>query len=80
MLNGSVINKRTLEDYGPFSPKYAKRKKDREKYKDWFRDNSEFLMDLDVISFWIKNNKNEIEKFIAAFQDKLTNIKAMRRS
>ena len=80
LLNGPVINKRTLEDYGPFSPKYAEQKKDREKYKKWFRDNSEFLMDLNVISFWIKDNKNEIETFISEFQSKLTNIKAMRRS
>ncbi|MBF1694673.1 AAA family ATPase [Selenomonas sp.] len=80
LLNGPVINKRTLEDYGPFSPKYAKLDIGRKKYKAWFRDNSEFLMELNVISFWKENNKNEIETFIAEFQNKLTNIKAMRRS
>ena len=80
LLNdASGLNKRTLEEYGPFSPKYANRKKDREKYKQWFRDNADTLMSLNVISFWKENKKTEIEDFILEFQRKLTNIKAMRK-
>ncbi len=80
LLNSdSGLNKRTLEEYGPFSSKYDNRKKDREKYKQWFRDNSDTLMSLNVISFWKENKKTEIEDFISEFQRKLTNIKAMRK-
>lgn len=79
LLNGvSGITKRTLDEYGPFSSKYAKRKKDREKYKDWFRDNRDPLMELNVISYWKERNKSEIETFISEFQSKLENIRAMR--
>ncbi|BEU87857.1 AAA family ATPase [Selenomonas sp. TAMA-11512] len=80
LLNNSLgINKRALDEYGPFSSKYYDLTLDRKKYKKWFRDNNDHLMALNVISYWREQHKNEIDSFVEKFQSKLSSIKAMRR-
>lgn len=78
--NTSGLSKRSLEDYGPFSPKYSMLKKDRERYKLWFRDNKHLLISLNVISYWKEYHRSQIESFVKDFQSKLKNINAMRSS
>lgn len=76
--NSSGINKRSLEEYGPFSSNYDKYRPDRKKYKNWFQDNMGHLMSLNVISYWKERHNDAIISFIKEFESKLSNIRAIR--
>ena len=67
------INKRTLNEYGPFSPKYTQ-SKNREKYKQWFQDNMHAFLSLNVLSFWIDSHKEEINSFNKNFLTKINSL------
>lgn len=73
--NNYSLNKKTLEEYGPFSDKYKTKKTNREKYKQWFIDNRDILTRLNVISYWRENNKDEIELFVDGMNKRLDIIR-----
>lgn len=76
--NSSGINKRSLEEYGPFSSEYNDYTPNRKKYKKWFQNNMSHLMSLRVISYWKESYDDAINSFIKEFQEKLSSIRAMR--
>lgn len=76
--NSSGINKRSLEEYGPFSSEYNDYTPNRKKYKKWFQNNMGHLMSLRVISYWKESYDDAINSFIKEFQEKLSSIRAMR--
>lgn len=76
--NSSGINKRSLEEYGPFSSKYNDYTQNRKKYKMWFQNNMDYLISLRVISYWTESYNDAINSFIKEFQEKLSSIRAMR--
>lgn len=48
-------------------PKYQQFKKNRDKYKNWFKDNLTMLEDIRVMEHWIKDNIEEYELFVKNF-------------
>ncbi|WP_295163373.1 ATP-dependent nuclease [Selenomonas sp. F0473] len=80
LLNNSLalLSHRSLDDYGPESSKYDHLEKRREKYKQWFIDNESTLSRLHVISYWKEAYKDEIGRFVEAFQQKIDSIHAMK--
>lgn len=72
--NNTSLNKRTLDEYGPFSQKYTA-KKARDNYKAWFNDNEIVLMSMNVISYWKDEHQDEIKKFE---KNMLSRIKALQ--
>ena len=72
------ISLRTFKEMDPLkSPKYASLKKPREKYKQWFLDNSVMLEDLDVMRYWSEDNPKELDDFQKTFINRF-NILAAR--
>lgn len=47
------------------------KKKDREKYKKWFKDNKSVLVRLDIIKYWKNDNSLLLEKFIQELEYKI---------
>lgn len=69
--NETNLSQRTLSSFGPFSEKYNDQKKDREKYKKWFKDNKSVLVRLDIIKYWKNDNSLLLEKFIQELEYKI---------
>lgn len=72
LLNNEVnLNQRTLNDFGPFSNKYEKQRKEREKYKQWFKDNKSLLIQLNIMKYWKDSNSNILNSFLNEFENKI---------
>ena len=56
-----------INDNSPTSNKYASFTKEREKYKQWFKDNESWIDCLNVFDFWQNDNKYVVECFINEF-------------
>ena len=67
LANNKGVTKRIIRDNGPNSNKYQDKIKERERYKSWWKDNIYMIEDLDIISFWIKDNKKLYDEFIENF-------------
>jgi hypothetical protein len=52
---------RSIQENGPHSDKYKQFNDDRNKYKNWFRENEKLIND--VFNFWYKDNKAMIDDF-----------------
>ncbi|MFB4212586.1 AAA family ATPase [Shouchella sp. JSM 1781072] len=61
------ITKRSLIEQGPHSDLYLEKTKDRDKYKEWFRDNI-LVLEL-LFPFWIKDNKEMVIQFLSDFEN-----------
>ena len=58
-------SKRSIEENGPFSDKYNGCEKEREKFKQWFNDNTQLVND--VFYHWCEDNNQSVEKFVQDF-------------
>ncbi|MDA3732843.1 AAA family ATPase [Niameybacter massiliensis] len=68
---------RMIEENGPLSDKYSKYTIERERFKEWFKDNKVMLEDIDVLEFWKQDYPNEYKEFIQQFLNRY-NIVAAR--
>ncbi|WP_342493242.1 AAA family ATPase [Bacillus sp. FSL W7-1346] len=64
-------SKRSLVNNGPKSEKYSRFKKDREKYKEWFKDNK-IILEV-IIEHWMKDNFNIVVEFLIQFSRTFNN-------
>ncbi len=59
---------RSFKEMNPLeNPKYQSYKKNRDKYKKWFKDNLTMLEDIDVMKYWIQDNSNTYNNFVKDF-------------
>ena len=56
---------RSLQLSGPLTETYSGYVREREKYKKWFQDNRQLIVD--VFPYWIKDNKQVLQSFIDSF-------------
>ena len=69
---------RAFKEMDPrISPKYSSFTKPREKYKQWFIDNTAMLEDLDIMRYWCEDNPKQLDDFQKTFINKF-NILAAR--
>jgi hypothetical protein len=57
--------KRSIAEAGPFSDKFNGYKKERDKFKMWFRANEQLVND--AYPYWCNDNKQGIERFVRDF-------------
>lgn len=52
---------------GPMSRKYSKYNKERDKYKAWFKDHVALFDSTELMSFWMHDNKSDVDEYILRF-------------
>lgn len=61
-----------FKDNGPNSPRYKNlgnnKNKDRDKFKAWFFDHVQLFDQAHLGEYWVRDNKEEIEKFLGSFK------------
>ena len=68
---------RKIRNEGPESSKYKHYIEEREKYKQWFKDNLDMFNSIDLYSYWAADNQDDISTFINQFKTSF-NIVASR--
>ena len=68
---------RKIRNEGPESSKYNHYIEEREKYKQWFKDNLDMFNSIDLYSYWAADNQDDISTFINQFKTSF-NIVASR--
>lgn len=72
------ISLRSLKEESPLlSTKYQNLEKDRDKYKEWFKNNKTMLEDINVFEYWANDHAEECKKFEEEFINRY-NIVASR--
>jgi len=71
---------RTFKGEGPFlNAKYQQLGKDRDKYKQWFKDNKIMFEDINLLDYWINDNYKEYEEFVKSFLNSFNIIASRTR-
>jgi hypothetical protein len=53
-----------VNDHGPESSDYSQYDSERQRYKEWFKDNRRTFEQLGLIDFWVQDNHDEATVFI----------------
>jgi len=56
---------RSIKENGPLTQKYSQFSDNRNKYKNWFKENIQLIND--VFNFWYNDNKALADKFVEEF-------------
>jgi predicted ATPase len=67
-----------FKDNGPDSPSYKRlgnnKTKERDKYKAWFLDHVQLFNQTHLGEYWVRDNKDEVERFLANFKSAYNSV------